>query len=163
MGAVARLPVVAATTLALLTACTSDGADPVQVDAAEPARADQDACRRLDSALPDEVADQPARPEAPASDWASAWGDPAIILTCGGPPPAGFKRTSTCTTVNGVDWFIPEEQLEAEEAVDLTMTTVNREQVVQVVLPAEYWPPATALADLSTAVRRSTGQTGSCV
>ena len=78
------------------------------------------------------------------------------------PGPEGFNRTSSCTTVNGVDWFIPEEQLESPEPVELTMTTVNREQVVEVRMPAEHWPPATTLADLSSVVARSTEATGSC-
>jgi hypothetical protein len=113
--------------------------------------------------LPEQVADQDPRPVEPESDWAAAWGDPAIVLTCGGPPATGFKRISTCTTVNGVDWFIPEEQLETDQPIDLTMTTVNREQVVQVLLPAAHWPPATTLADLSSVVRKNTEKTGSCV
>jgi hypothetical protein len=148
----------------LVGACSKDTSTGVlPVDAPTPAVEDQDACRTLHDALPDLVADLPTRPVEPKSDWTAAWGDPAIVLTCGGPPAADFKRTSTCTTVNGVDWFIPESQLESPSSTDLTMTTVNRKQVVEVRMPAEYWPPATTLADLSTVVARSTDKTGSCV
>ncbi len=132
------------------------------MDAPTPAQEDRGACRSLLQALPDNVADQPARPVEPDDGWAAAWGDPAIVLTCGGAAPEGFRRTSTCTTVNDVDWFIPEEQLESDVAVELTMTTVNRAQFVEVTLPAEYSPPATALADLSEAVSGSIEATGSC-
>jgi hypothetical protein len=162
VGAVARALLVAAT-VALLHGCTSGGDDRVEVDAPTPAAADREACRTLHESLPDRVADQESRKVAPDTDWTAAWGDPAIVLSCGGPPPEGFTRTSTCTTVNGVDWFIPEEQLDAEEPVELTMTTVNRATVVQVTLPPEYWPPATVLADLSDVVRKSTDKTGTCV
>jgi Protein of unknown function (DUF3515) len=161
-GAVARQVLVTAAAVILLHGCSS-GAGPVEVAAPPPAPADQAACRTLLDALPDEVADQPLRPVEPEDAWGAAWGDPAIVLTCGGPPPQGFRRTSSCTTVNGVDWFIPEKQLETTGAVDLTMTTVRREQFVEVRMPAEYWPPAATLADLSAAVSRSIEATGACV
>jgi hypothetical protein len=146
----------------VLVGCSS-GPSPVEVDAPRPASEDLDACRMLHDALPDTVADQRRRPESSETDWVAAWGDPAIVLSCGVPEPEGFKRTSSCTTVNGVDWFIPEEQLEPSEAVDLTMTTVHREQYVEVRMPAEYWPPATTLADLSSAVSGAIEPTGECV
>ena len=161
VGAVARLAATGAA-LALLVGCSSD-LGPVEVDAPPPAPQDRDPCRRLLGSLPELVADQEARSVAPDDALAAAWGDPAIVLTCGVGRPEGFKRISTCTTVNGVDWFIPEEQLDVSEPVDLTMTTVNREQYVEVRLPAEYWPPATALADLSGPVARSIETTGACV
>jgi Protein of unknown function (DUF3515) len=161
-GAVARQVLVSAAAMALLHGCSSDpGA--VEIGAQTPAADDQDACRTLLDALPDQVADQPVRPVEPEDGWGAAWGDPAIVLTCGGPPPEGFRRTSSCTTVNGVDWFVPDEQLETTEATDLTMTTVHREQFVEVRMPAEYWPPAATLADLSASVSRSIEATGACV
>ena len=162
-GAVGRPALVLAGAVVLLGACSADESpDVLPVGAPTPAVEDRNACRLLHDALPDYVADLEARPTEPENDWAAAWGDPAIVLTCGGPPPSDFKRTSTCTTVNGVDWFIPESQLESPSSGDLTMTTVNREQVVEVRMPAEYWPPATTLADLSFVVGRSIDKTGSC-
>ena len=145
---------------ALLAAC-GDGA--VQVEAPEPAAADRAACRDLLAAVPDKVADQTARRVEPDDAWGTAWGDPPIVLTCGGAEPKGFNRTSTCTTVNGVDWFIPEDELEAETPSDLTMTTVYRRPTVTVRLPADYWPPATTLADLSEAVTSATTRDGACL
>ena len=163
-GAVGRPGLVlTSAVVVLLGGCSQDeSSNPLPVDAPTPAFEDRDACRTLNDALPEHVADQRTRQVDPQTDWAAAWGDPAIVLTCGGPPAEGFRRTSTCTTVNGVDWFIPEEQLETPTGEDLTMTTVNREQVVQVRMPAEYFPPATTLADLSSVVARSTEATGSC-
>ncbi len=135
----------------------------MQVDAPEPAAGDRAACRALLDAVPDQVADQAARDVDPPGAWAAAWGDPAILLTCGGPPPEEFDRTSSCTTVNGVDWFIPEDQLDASSPTDLMISTVHRRPTVTVRLPADYWPPATALADLSAAVADTTEPHGSCV
>jgi hypothetical protein len=147
--------------LALLAGCSVEPG-PVSVQASRPAPEDQDSCRKLLEALPSQVADQESREVTPDA-WAAAWGDPPIVLRCGVARPKGFNRFSTCTTVNGVDWFIPEEQLDVSEPVDVTVTTVNRAQYVEVRLPAEHWPPATALADLSGPVSRSTEATDACV
>lgn len=119
-----------------------------------------EACQRLAAQLPEQVADQPRREVTPAEGLGAAWGDPAIVLSCRVPAPAGFDRVASCTSVNGVDWFIPAEQLEA--GGDLTMTVVNREVHVQAQLPATYLPPATALADLSDPVKRALEPTGHC-
>jgi hypothetical protein len=113
-------------------------------------------------ALPSTVADLSAREVEPGDAVGAAWGDPAIVLVCGVPRPPGFGRTATCLSVNDLDWFVPEDQLESREPTDLTMTTVGRSPRVQVTLPAEHWPPATTLADLSEAVRKHTTRTGRC-
>ena len=97
----------------------------------------------------------------PADALAAAWGDPAIVLRCGVDRPAGFHRASSCVTVDAVDWYVPEDQL--AEPGQVTMTTVKREQYVEVVVPEEYWPPGTTLADLSTVVRGSIERRGRCV
>ena len=72
----------------------------------------------------------------------------------------GLHRVASCLTVNGVDWYVPTEQLEAQG--DLTMTAVNREVGVEVQLPAAHFPPAATLADLAPAVRRSIPKTDEC-
>ena len=160
-GAVARLAAVTSlvAALGLLSACSDDA---VPIPTATPSATDQGPCRNLLSALPDHVADQPARTVEPDHAWGAAWGDPPIVLTCGVAAPDGFRRTSSCTTVDGVDWFIPEKQLEASAPRELTMTTVNRAQYVQVRMPADYWPPATTLADVSTVIRSVVQKTGAC-
>jgi len=127
----------------------------------DPGATGQSACERLLDALPETVVDQPRRPVVPADALAAAWGDPAIVLRCGVTRPSGFDRASSCVTVDDVDWFIPEEQL--EEPGDLTMTTVKREQHVEVVVPEEHWPPGTALADLSEVVGGAIPPLGQCV
>jgi len=148
----------------LVTGCTgqpsddgpSDGPVPIEVP---PGRAPA-ACSELLARLPVALADQPRRDVIPADAPGAAWGDPAITLVCGVGVPAGFDDVSSCLRVSGVDWYVPTEQLEAQG--DLTMTTVYREVSVEVHLPAAYFPPATALADLAKPVRRSIPATDEC-
>ena len=143
--------------LLLLAAC---GGSTVELNAPELEPDAAEACARLLDELPEAVADQPRREVEPADVAGAAWGDPAIELVCGVPRPEGFTRTSICTTVDDVDWYVPEEQLQQQG--DLVMTLVNREQHVEVRMPAEYWPPATTLADLGPAVSSALDATGSC-
>jgi hypothetical protein len=146
-------------TAAALTSC-SGGA--VELDAEPPQGAAAEACADLLEALPDQVADQPAREVEPDTAPGAAWGDPPIVLTCTDEPPAGFGRTSTCTTANGVDWYLPEEQVTVEEVGKVTMTTVHREAFVRVELPPEHWPPATTMVDLAEAISENLEATGRC-
>ena len=118
------------------------------------------ACSELLARLPVAVADQGRREVTPPDVPGAAWGDPPITLVCGVEEPAGFDDVASCLTVNGVDWYVPTEQLEAQG--DLTMTTVNRRVSVEVQLPAAYFPPAATLADLARPVRRSIPATGHC-
>jgi hypothetical protein len=150
--------------LALLVAAvlSSCGGGNVTLDASPPKAADRGACLQLIRALPRTVADQPARGVVPDDGWGAAWGDPAIVLTCGSTPPEGYDRTSSCTTVDGVDWYLPEDELDGDSK-EVTMTTVNRAQYVRVLLPADYWPPATTLVDLAAPVRKTVHRTGRCV
>ena len=143
----------------LLAGC---GGGPVRVDAATPSAEDQAACTDLLAALPASVADVDRRDVEPDGAWGAAWGDPPIVLTCGGAAPAEFDAASACTTVNGVDWFIPQDQLDTLADIDRTMTAVHQDPQVQVRLPPEHWPPATTMADLSGPVTEHTRRTGQC-
>ena len=77
--------------------------------------------------------------------------------------PEGYVPEGPCTVVDGVGWYIPEEQLDANGGADLTMTTLFRQVDVEVSLPKEYWPPATALADLSKVVAAHTEAEKRCL
>jgi hypothetical protein len=138
------------------------GGGPVALDAEPPGEEHRAACRAFVEGLPDSLADLPRREVEPADGWGSAYGDPPIVVSCGSRAPSGFTRTSPCTTVNGVDWFIPEQLLDSDEPVDLTLTTVNREPFVRVELPEEHLPPAATLVDLSAAVEEHLDRTGRC-
>ncbi len=151
MGAVACLGLIA-----------SGCAGSVEVDSPELTGAAAEDCRTLVDSLPDRVADQDRREVTPADGFAAAWGDPAIVLRCGVPQPSGFDEFATCQVVNDVGWYVPEEQIE-RGAGEIVMTTIGFAQNVQVMLPAEYWPPATAMVDLSASVKQSLEEIQPCV
>ena len=144
----------------LLSGC---GSDAVEVDGPSLSGSAARVCAELVDDLPDTVADEHRRPVSPEGVAGAAWGDPAIVLTCGVGKPEGYVPEGPCTVVDGVGWYIPEEQLLADGSADLTMTTLFRRVNVEVFLPAEYWPPATALADLSKVVAAHTKSTKRCL
>lgn len=78
----------------------------------------------------------------------AAWGDPAIVLTCGVPKPQSQTNYAACQTVNGFDWYVPRDQLGSSPR-EITMTTIGRTPRIQVVVPAKYWPPAGVMAELA--------------
>ena len=146
---------------AVLTAC-SPGAVPVPP--VHVSGETEQTCRRLVDDLPDEVADQPRREVRPADALGAAWGDPAIVVTCGGPPPVKFGPGATCLTVDGVDWFLDDAEVAepGEQQGTVTISTVKREETVALTLPGDYWPPATALADVSPVVKKDVPATSRC-
>jgi hypothetical protein len=140
----------------LLAGCSSG---PVDIAAPELDEAERSACAHLVAALPSRLVDQERR--EPDVTYGAAWGDPPVVLRCGVDEPAGFDELSTCQVVNDVAWYIPEEQVTGE-AVDIVMTTVGRMPGVEVALPAEYFPPAAAMAQLSDALREHSTEVEPC-
>jgi hypothetical protein len=96
----------------------------------------------------------------PDDGWAAAWGDPPVVLRCGVGVPAEFDAVAPCTTVDDVDWYLPDEP--PDEVSEVTMTTVYREPAVEVVLPVEHWPPANTMVDLAPVLEEHTERTGRC-
>ena len=143
--------------LALLAGCGG-----VDVDPPHPTGAALADCKALVADLPASVADQKRRAVSPAGALAAAWGDPAIVLRCGVRKPVGFGRASSCMVANGVGWYVPEDQMTTDPR-DITMTAVGREAYVEVFLPADYLPPATAMVDLADVVKRHVPQVHPCV
>jgi hypothetical protein len=148
----------------LATLVASAGCSPgtVEVESPDLEGADATACARLVDALPDSVSDESRRAVEPEDAYGAAWGDPAIVLRCGVPMPAAFDDFAACQVTNGVGWFVPEAQFEDQQA-DVVMTTIGRAQNVQVVLPAEYRPPAAAMVDLADAIKESIREVRPCV
>lgn len=130
----AALSVPAAALLLLASGC---GAAPVRVDDPGLAGPAGSACAALVDALPETVGNQERREVTPADAPGAAWGDPPIVLECGGKPSSGLEPTSVCEVVNGVGWFLPTEDLEDPER-DLRYTTVGFEPPVSVRVPAAY-------------------------
>jgi len=141
------------TTLAVLgvaTACS--GA--VDIDSG-PLDLDQEqACRDFVAALPDELADESAREVAPDDALGAAYGDPAIVVTCGATIPPEFDKTQSCEVSNGVGWYVPSDVFD-DQGADVTMTAVGYDPVVQLHVPGRYRPdgPAAAIAQLAADVK----------
>ena len=113
-------------------------------------------------ALPEAVSDQPRRSVDARDGYAAAWGDPAIVLRCGMPTPRGSDEFAVCQETNGVGWFVPPRQIE-DQGADVVMTTIGFAQNVEVLLPAEYRPPAAAMVDLAEAITRTIREVEPCV
>jgi len=145
----------------VLSACSLLGPGSVRVDAPAVTGDAARACTALVDALPDHVDDQDRR-KVEGAGHAAAWGDPAIELRCGVRRPAALDPFATCQVVNGVGWFIPDEQ-QTGRPHSITMTTVGRAAYVEVRLPRRYWPPAAAMADLAHAVRSTVPDVKPCL
>lgn len=147
--------------LLLALAVLAGGCSHGPVDITRPRMDDVEtrACAALVEELPAELVEQ--RRREPAVGYGAAWGDPPIVLRCGVDEPAGFEATSACQIVNGVAWFIPDEQITGEPE-DLVMTTVGRTPTVEVALPSAYFPPAAAMAQLAGPVANSTTEVEPC-
>jgi hypothetical protein len=100
--------------------------------------------------LPQQLESLRARVISPRSPLVHAWGNPAVVLTCGVRPPAGYSATSSETTgVNGVSWF---EQAGAKIVVwtALRPGTGHGQPVnVQLAVPTHYPGQGAFLVDLA--------------
>jgi len=140
----------------------SGGSGRLSLDSPALAGSRAHACAALVEALPRHVDDQARRRVDAGGGYAAAWGDPAIELRCGVGRPTGLTATSTCQRADGVDWFVPEDEVTGRPT-DVTMTTVGRSVYVEVRLPEAYFPPAAAMVDLAPALKRTTRSVRPCL
>jgi len=117
----------------------------------EPAPTDQAACQSLVAALPDTL---DGDGNSGRSQYASAWGDPRIVLTCGVPVPPTYQKTSEMMVMNGVAWF------GEEQADGYLFTAVGRSPLVQVYVPDTHQPEVNPLVDLAPVMKQHTEVTG---
>jgi len=150
---------VACTALLAAAACSPG---PVAIDSPDVDADTEAACRALLDVLPDELAGQEGRDVDPDDALGAAWGDPAIELRCGVGTPDGLTKFSECQEVNGVGWYVPEEQV-ADGSADLTLTTIGFEPAVEVRIPATYRPPNDALVQLAGPIKKSLELVKPCV
>jgi len=122
--------------------------------------ADRKACTALVDYLPHRVSERPRR-ETKGGDLGAAWGDPAIVLTCGVGTPEGYRPTSPCQRVNGVGWFVPEDQI-SDQGKDVVMTTIDRKPNIEVDVPSEYRPPDATMVDLAGTIKKHTRVVSPC-
>ena len=135
-----------------LAACSADEVTlpDVDIDADDLA-----ACRAVVDDVPGELGGRERVPVTPSDGLGAAWGDPAIVMTCGGEPP-DISPTAKCTEVNGVGWYVVEAALE-DEAVPATLIAVGYRPVVTVEVPPDQRPEgaAAAMAGLATTVQEN--------
>lgn len=113
------------------------------------------------------------RVRSTGSAFGAAWGNPAIVLRCGVPVPAGFLAENTpsgnmasCLTVNGIDWYLDGEPPRGTSPNQtIKVTTVYRRPALEVTVPATYGTqgPSTAMALLTSVIREHTKVTKRCV
>jgi len=102
-------------------------------------------CRALVSKLPISVRDRARRPVSPGAEQAAAYGDPPIVLSCGGVQPQ-VPQDAQLLGLSGVCWF-------AEEHTDgQTWSTVYREVPVTVSVPKRYDQPGQWVVDFSAPI-----------
>ncbi len=143
-----------------LTACGG----PVEIAAPDLDEADAAACEDFVDALPKTLSDQKAVEITPTDAPGKAYGDPPIVVTCGVGEPEGFDETASCEAVNGVGWFIPEEQYD-DPQLDLVLTSPGTKPRVEVRVPADYRPEggAAAMGVLSPLIAQHLEILESCV
>ena len=106
------------------------------------------ACEPATAKWPDEVADEGTRavdPSGGLTDDARAWGDPAVIATCGWP--ALGPTDKECLDVDGIYWVV-------EPLSDgVKFTTFGRVPAIQVLVPDAYQPEPLLLPAFGPAAR----------
>jgi len=129
---------------------------------AAPTSGDSTGCARLIAALPAKVADQ-GKVTTTGYEYAAAWGKPAIVLRCGVGRPAGYTQTSGCQTVNGIGWFLPDDQV-SDNGSRIVATTLFRKPGIELTVPASYRPqgPSEAMVDLAKTLATYTKASGHC-
>ncbi len=101
-------------------------------------------CPTFLAALPRTVAGLSRREVDAHDQYFLAWGDPAVVVHCDVPRPAGFKVGTEAISVDGVQWFNQ----------GTTWTAVDRRVYVEVRIPESY-PADAALVDIGAAVKKT--------
>jgi hypothetical protein len=102
-------------------------------------------CRALVAKLPDALADRARRPVTAGAEQAAAYGDPPIVLSCGGPQPQ-VPQDAQLFGLSGVCWFAE------EKSGGQTWSTVYREVPVNVTVPKAYGQPGQWVVDFSAPI-----------
>ena len=106
------------------------------------------ACEAATSQWPDQVAHQEPRPvqnHGGDPGDARAWGDPAIIATCGWPALA--PTTEQCLEVSGVDWVV------SPMSDGTKFTTFGTDPAIEVLVPKAYAPEPLVLPAFGPAAK----------
>ena len=144
LGPVAVRGVCLATTALLAALTLSACADePVAIDSPPVSEQDFETCKAFLGDLPRRLDGHEGRKVNPAAALGRAWGDPAIVVRCGVGVPEGFDETAHCEVANGVGWFVPDDQIDDQDA-DLVFTAAGYHPIVSVDVPHDYRPEGAA-------------------
>jgi uncharacterized protein DUF3515 len=111
------------------------------------------ACRALVDDLPATLAGETSVQVTGATAYGAAWGDPAIVLTCG-VGKLDLSDLPGCTEVDGIGWLVPDDETRGDR--DATFSADGYRPRVQVHVPEHYLPErgAAALAELAAPLKR---------
>jgi hypothetical protein len=111
------------------------------------------------AALPQKLDDLDRRRVAPAAALGAAWGDPAVVLTCG--VADTIPPTAICAEADGVGWYIPAEDSN-DQSLTLEMTSMGLRPAVHLTVPADYRPPPKILVGLASAMKQALARVPGC-
>jgi hypothetical protein len=127
--------------LLLALAGCADG--PVSIPTTDANPAAEAVCEQFLADVPSVLAGERKRSLVRNGALGAAWGDPAIVLTCGGELPDDFDRFSQCVEANGVGWFVPADA-EKDQSATAVLTAAGYRPLVQVSVPGDYRPEGVA-------------------
>ena len=136
--------VVASAAVLLAAGC---GGGPPEIDAPDLSAADAATCRDFVDALPDTLVGHASVEATGDTEYGAAWGDPAIVLTCG-VDPVDLTDVPPCTVVDGVGWVVEESD------GSTTLTADGYRPRVRVVVPDDYDQPAGLVTALAGPVKK---------
>lgn len=131
----------------------------VEIDSPDVDATTEASCRDFLDALPSKLSGQESVEVSPDDALGRAWGDPAIVVTCGVDMPDDFNKFSACWETDGVGWYAPDEQVEDARA-DVTLTTIDYSPIVRIELPGVHRPPDGVTVDVGAAVKKTLEKTG---
>lgn len=127
-----RLTLLLVAPLVLVAACGSD----VEITSTGLSDDERAACEALVADLPQTLFEQD-RVETTGDGLGAAWGEPAVVLTCGAPEPEQFDAWARCSEVDGIGWYVPDAQMKDSES-DVVMTAQSHSPRVSLEIPAEH-------------------------
>ena len=138
----------------LVLALGSCADEPVTISSPDVSPAVRATCEQFLADVPAVLAGERKRALTRNGALGAAWGDPAIVVTCGGELPDNFDRFAECVEANGVGWFVPAGS-EDDQSSAAVVTAAGYRPVVQVTVPGDYRPEgvASVIAQLAGPVR----------
>jgi hypothetical protein len=115
---------------------------PPEIETGSMTDAEAQACRDLVADLPTTVLGEDRVEVEGDTAYGAAWGDPAIVLTCG-VDAVDTRDAPPCLMADGVGWIVVEEGDD-----DTVFVADGYEPRVRVVVPDDYAPEADAVTEL---------------